>query len=47
VVGLGKERNLYPPLGWCQRIGELDIPLGWSLKKKLRGWSLLLVVSIK
>jgi hypothetical protein len=29
AVGQGKERGLYPPSGWIQRIKELDIVTGY------------------
>jgi hypothetical protein len=32
--GQGKERGLYPPSGWSQRIEELDIPSGWILRTR-------------
>jgi hypothetical protein len=34
VVGWGKERGLYPPSSWSQRIRELELPSGWSLRTR-------------
>jgi hypothetical protein len=34
MVGQGKEGGLYPPSGWCHRIGKLELPLAWSPKTR-------------
>jgi hypothetical protein len=34
VAGGGKERGLYPPSIWRQRIKYLELPLGWNLRTR-------------